>query len=51
MGVISGTFILGGIIFTATKRPVPNQNQKIEVSSLSVSPTKGGMFTSVGFRF
>jgi len=51
MGVIGGTFILGGIIFTATKRPVPNQNQKIEVSSLSVSPTKGGMFTSVGFRF
>lgn len=51
MGVIGGTFILGGIIFTATKRPVPNQNQKIEVSSLSLSPTKGGMFTSVGFRF
>ncbi|MBO4639575.1 MAG: hypothetical protein J5710_07460 [Treponema sp.] len=51
MGVIGGAFILGGIIFTATKRPVPNQNQKIELSNLSVAPTKGGMFTSVGFRF
>ncbi|MBO4698697.1 hypothetical protein J5690_03685 [bacterium] len=51
MGVIGGAFVLGGIIFTATKRPVPNQNQKIELSNLSVSPTKGGMFTSVGFRF
>ena len=51
MGVIGGAFILGGIIFTATKRPVPNQNQKIELSNLSVAPKKGGMFTSVGFRF
>ena len=51
MGVIGGVFILGGIIFTATKRPVPNQNQKIELSNLSVAPTKSGMFTSVGFRF
>jgi len=51
MGVIGGAFVLGGIIFTATKRPVPNQNQKIELSNLSVAPTKGGMFTSVGFRF
>lgn len=51
MGVIGGAFILGGIIFTATKRPVPNQNQTIELSNLSVAPTKGGMFTSVGFRF
>ncbi len=51
MGVIGGVFILGGIIFTAAKRPVPNQNQKIELSNLSVAPTKGGMFTSVGFRF
>ena len=51
MAVIGGAFMLGGIIFTATKRPLPNQNRKIELSSLSVSPTKGGMFTSVGFRF
>ena len=51
MGVIGGAFILGGIIFTAVKRPVPNQNQKIELSNLSVAPTKGGVFSSVGFRF
>ena len=54
-GIVTGIAALpiwiSGAALLAQKRPVPNQNQKIELSNLSVSPTKGGMFTSVGFRF
>jgi len=54
-GIVTGIAALpiwiSGAALLAQKRPVPNQNQKIELSSFSVSPAKGGMFTSVGFRF
>lgn len=48
-GVIGLPMWITGAALLAKKRPVPDQ--KIELSNLSVSPTKGGMFTSVGFRF
>ena len=50
-GIVALPIWITGASLVAQKRPVPNQNQKIELSSLSLSPTKGGMFTSVGFRF
>ena len=40
-----------GAALLAKKRPLPNQNQKIELSNISVTPTKDGMFASAGFSF
>ena len=50
-GVVALPMWITGAALLSKKRPVPNQNQKIELSNLSVAPTKGGVFTSVGFRF
>ena len=50
-GIISLPMWITGAALLSKKRPVPDQNQKIELSNLSVAPTKGGVFTSVGFRF
>jgi len=38
-----------GSVLIGIRRPVPNQN--VELSSLSVAPTKGGAYASLGFNF
>lgn len=48
-GVIGGVFIISGAIITAVRRPVPRKN--VEISNLSVAPTKGGAYASLGLEF
>ena len=42
---------ISGAVLLSEKKPVPHQQQKVEVSQASIFPTKGGMFASVGFKF
>ena len=48
--VIGGAVLLTGAIL-APVGAVREKNARIELNSLSLAPTKGGMFASVGFNF
>ena len=47
--IVGAPLWITGAILIGIRKPVPNQN--VEVSSFSVTPTKGGVYASLGLNF
>ena len=51
VGIVGFPMWISGAVLLSKEEPVPSKNEKIELSNVSLAPTKGGMFASLGFKF